>query len=266
MVYTAWSSASTFRGSDNRGGSNGARIQLSPQKDWAVNQPESLANILEKYSALQTGFNARQSDSKQLSLADLIVLAGNAAIEKAAENAGVMVKVPFTPGRTDATQEMTDIEAFAALEPIADGFRNYEKGKYTIKPEELLVDKAQLLKLTAPEMTVLVGGLRVLNANYGKSPFGVFTQRPGTLTNDFFVNVLDMNIVWKPMDHDPDVFEGQDRRTGERIWLAKRVDLIFGSNAQLRAFSEVYASDDAQEKFIYDFVKAWSKVMHADLI
>lgn len=264
MVYTAWSSASTFRGSDNRGGANGARIRLSPQKDWEVNQPESLTKILEKYSELQVRFNARQEDNKRLSLADLIVIAGNAAIEKAAGNAGVVVKVPFKPGRTDATQEQTDIEAFQVLEPIADGFRNYEKGKYTIKPEELLVDKAQLLKLTAPEMTVLVGGLRVLNANYGQSPFGVFTKRPEMLTNDFFVNVLDMNIVWKPMDQDPDAFEGHNRMTGEREWLAKRVDLVFGSNAQLRAFSEVYGSDDAQEKFVHDFVKAWHKVMHAD--
>lgn len=264
LVYTAWSSASTFRGSDYRGGANGARIRLEPQINWAVNQPEQLSKVLPKLEMIQASFNKERSDGKRVSLADLIVLGGAAAIEKAAENAGLSVKVPFLPGRADALQEQTDIEAFKPLEPIADGFRNYEKAKYSVKPEELLVDKAQLLGLTAPEMTVLVGGMRVLGANYGGSPFGVFTDRPGTLSNDFFVNVLDMGTVWKPMQEDPDVFEGLDRASGERKWMAKRVDLIFGAHSQLRAFSEVYASDDATEKFVHDFISAWNKVMNAD--
>ena len=264
LVYTAWSSASTFRGSDYRGGANGARIRLEPQINWAVNQPEQLSKVLPKLEMIQASFNKERSDGKRVSLADLIVLGGAAAIEKAAENAGLSVKVPFLPGRADALQEQTDIEAFKPLEPIADGFRNYEKAKYSVKPEELLVDKAQLLGLTAPEMTVIVGGMRVLGANYGGSPFGVFTDKPGTLSNDFFVNVLDMGTVWKPMQEDPDVFEGLDRISGERKWMAKRVDLIFGAHSQLRAFSEVYASDDAKEKFVNDFIAAWNKVMNAD--
>lgn len=265
LVYTAWSSASTFRGSDYRGGSNGARIRLEPQRSWMVNQPDQLEKVLAKLEVIKTSFDQGQTDGKRVSIADLIVLGGAAAIEIAAERAGMTVKVPFTPGRTDALQEQTDVKAFEVLEPIADGFRNYEKAKYSVKPEELLVDKAQLLGLTAPEMTVLVGGMRVLGANYGSSPFGVFTESPGTLNNDFFVNVLDMGTVWKPMSENPDVFEGLDRASGDRKWMAKRVDLIFGSHSQLRAISEVYASDDAKEKFVNDFIAAWNKVMHANL-
>lgn len=265
LVYTAWSSASTFRGSDYRGGSNGARIRLEPQRSWMVNQPDQLEKVLAKLEVIKTSFDQGQTDGKRVSIADLIVLGGAAAIEIAAERAGMTVKVPFTPGRTDALQEQTDVKAFEVLEPIADGFRNYEKAKYSVKPEELLVDKAQLLGLTAPEMTVLVGGMRVLGANYGGSPFGVFTERPGTLSNDFFVNVLDMGTVWKPMSGNPDVFEGLDRASGDRKWTAKRVDLIFGSHAQLRAISEVYASDDAKEKFVSDFIASWNKVMNANL-
>jgi catalase-peroxidase len=264
LVSTAWASASTFRGSDKRGGANGARIHLAPQKDWQVNQPQLLAEVLETLEAIQREFNGAQSNGKQVSLADLIVLGGCAGIEQAATSAGYPVTVPFTPGRMDATQEQTDAGSFAVLEPLADGFRNFEKGKNVIPAEELLVDKAQLLTLTAPEMTVLVGGMRVLNANVGQSKAGVFTKRPETLTNDFFVNLLDMSTVWKPTSEAKDVFEGRDRETGELKWTASRVDLVFGSNSQLRALAEVYASSDAQEKFVQDFVAAWTKVMNLD--
>lgn len=264
LVYTAWSSASTFRRSDYRGGANGARIRLEPQKNWEVNQPEDLSRILGILENVMHGFNMAQSGNKKITMADLIVLGGCAAIEKAAAEAGVEVKVPFNPGRTDATQDQTDVEGLAYLEPKADGFRNYQKKKYAVCPEELLLDRAQLLNLTAPEMTVLVGGMRVLGANYKGSPFGVFTKTPGKLTNDFFVNLLDMGTVWKPMEGHEDVYEGFDRKTGEKRWMANRIDLIFGSNSQLRALSEVYASDDGQGKFVSDFVKAWSKVMEAD--
>lgn len=263
-VYTAWSSASTYRGSDHRGGANGARIRLEPMKNWEVNQPEQLEKVLAHLEKIQKSFNEKQVGNKGVSLADLIVLAGCSAIEKAAENAGVKVDVPFSPGRNDALQEDTDRESFAVLEPSADGFRNYEKSKFAVKPEELLIDKAQLLKLTAPEMTVLIGGMRVLGANYGDSPFGVLSNRKESLSNDFFVNILDMNTLWKPLSGHEDVFEGLDRSTGEKKWLAKRVDLIFGSHSQLRAFAEVYASDDAKEQFVHDFVKAWHKVMNLD--
>ncbi len=264
LVSTAWASASSFRGSDNRGGANGSRIRLAPQKDWQVNQPEELAGILAKLESIQAEFNDACCDKKKVSLADLIVLGGCAAIEKAAKEAEHEVTVPFVPGRNDALQKQTDERSFSVLEPVADGFRNYQKQKYAVCAEELLIDKAQLLTLTAPEMTALIGGMRVLNTNYGHSPFGVFTERPETLTNDFFVNVLDMATKWKPMDDDAQVFEGIDRASGERKWMATRVDLIFGSNSQLRAFSEVYASDDAEDKFIDDFIKAWNKVMNAD--
>ncbi|SDI46230.1 catalase-peroxidase [Paraburkholderia phenazinium] len=264
LVSTAWASASTFRGSDKRGGANGARIRLAPQKDWEVNQPAQLAKVLETLEGIQREFNSAQSGGKQVSLADLIVLAGAAGVEKAAKNAGHEVTVPFAPGRADASQAQTDVEAFAVLEPIADGFRNYLKGKYTVSAESLLVDKAQLLKLTAPEMTALVGGLRVLNANFGQAQHGVFTKRPETLTNDFFVNLLDMDTEWKPVSDANDVFEGRDRATGEVKWTGTRVDLIFGSHSQLRAFSEVYGSSDAQAKFVHDFVAAWNKVMNLD--
>ena len=264
LVSTAWASASTFRGSDKRGGANGARIRLAPQKDWEVNQPEQLAKVLEILEGIQAAFNDAQSGNKKVSLADLIVLGGCAGIEQAAKNAGHDLTVPFAPGRTDASQAQTDVAAFAVLEPIADGFRNYQKAKYSVTPEELLVDKAQLLTLTAPEMTVLIGGLRVLNANFGRTPYGVFTKQPGSLTNDFFVNLLDMRTEWKPTSEDKDVFEGRDRATGELKWTATRVDLIFGSNSQLRALAEVYAQDDAQAKFVHDFVSAWTKVMNAD--
>ena len=264
LVATAWASASTFRGSDMRGGANGARIRLAPQKDWEVNQPEQLKAVLAALEKIQQEFNSSQKGGKKVSLADLIVLAGAAAIEQAAKNAGQGVSVPFLPGRTDATQEQTDVASFGVLEPKADGFRNYLKAKFSVSAEELLVDKAQLLKLTAPEMAVLVGGLRVLNINYGQSKHGVFTKRPETLTNDFFVNLLDMGTAWKPTTDDADVFEGRDRATGELKWTGTRVDLIFGSNSQLRAVAEVYAEADSQGKFLQDFVAAWNKVMNAD--
>jgi len=264
LVLTAWASASTFRGSDKRGGANGARIRLAPQKDWEVNEPEQLARVLAVLEGIQQEFNSAQQGGKRISLADLIVLGGSAAVEQAAKKAGFDIKVPFTPGRTDATQEQTDVESFAVLEPVADGFRNYQKAKFTVPAEELLVDKAQLLTLTAPEMTVLVGGMRALGANYGGTQHGVFTDRPGTLTNDFFVNLLDMGTEWKAVSEDQDLFEGRDRKTGELKWTATRVDLIFGANSQLRAIAEVYGSDDAQEKFVQDFVRAWTKVMNLD--
>lgn len=264
LVSTAWASASTFRGSDKRGGANGARIRLAPQKDWDVNQPAQLAKVLEKLEAIQQEFNASQSGDKKVSLADLIVIGGGAAIEKAAKDAGNYVKVPFTPGRMDASQEQTDVDSFAPLEPTADGFRNYLSGRQRLSPEEALVDRAQLLTLTAPEMTVLVGGLRVLGANTDQSTHGVFTKRPETLTNDFFVNLLDMGTVWKSTSDAKDVFEGRDRATGELKWSGTRVDLIFGSHSQLRALAEVYATADAKEKFADDFVAAWNKVMNAD--
>ncbi len=263
LVYTAWSSASTFRGSDKRGGANGARIRFTPQKDWEVNQPAQLHNVLQTLEGIQREFNSAQFGGKKVSLADLIVLGGCAAVEQAARNAGHDVVVPFTPGRTDASLEQTDVLAFNVLEPVADGFRNYLKRKQQQTPEEMLVDRAQLLTLTAPEMTVLVGGLRALNANYGQSQHGVFTDRPGVLTNDFFVNLVDMRNQWQPCPQDG-VFELRDRATGALKWTATRVDLIFGSHSQLRALAEVYASDDAQEKFVHDFVAAWDKVMNLD--
>jgi len=265
LVSTAWASASTFRGSDMRGGANGARIRLAPQKDWEVNQPTQLKTVLQILEGIQKEFNSAQSGGKKkVSLADLIVLGGCAGIEQAAKNAGHDVTVPFTPGRTDALQEQTDVPSFKVLEPVADGFRNYLKAKYSVSAEELLLDRAQLLTLTAPEMTVLVGGMRVLNTNYGHSQHGVFTKRPESLTNDFFVNLLDMSTTWKAKDEDEDVFEGRDRAIGELKWTGTRVDLIFGSNSQLRAIAEVYACEDAQNKFLYDFVSAWNKVMNAD--
>jgi catalase-peroxidase len=264
LVSTAWASAASFRGSDKRGGANGARIRLAPQKDWEVNQPAQLAKVLKTLEGIQKEFNAAQSGGKKVSLADLIVLGGCAAVEQAAKKAGVDVTVPFAPGRTDASQEQTDVETFAPLEPVADGFRNYQKAKYAVSAEELLVDKAQLLTLTAPEMTVLIGGMRVLGANHGQSKHGVFTKRPETLTNDFFVNLLDMGNVWKPTSQDEDVFEVRDRKSGELKWTGTRVDLIFGSNAQLRALAEVYGSDDAQQKFVHDCVAAWTRVRKAD--
>jgi catalase-peroxidase len=263
LVSTAWASASTFRGSDKRGGANGARIRLAPQKDWEINQPAELANVLQKLEAIQKEFNASQSGGKRVSLADLIVLGGCAAIEKAAKDAGHDVKVPFTPGRMDASQENTDVDSFAPLEPVADGFRNYLSGEQLMLPEEALVDRAQLLTLAAPEMTVLVGGLRVLGANAGQSKHGVFTKRPGLLTNDFFVNLLDMSTQWQPAGSDG-VYEGRDRKTNAVKWTGTRVDLIFGSHSQLRAFAEVYACADSKEKFVKDFVAAWTKVMNAD--
>ncbi len=264
LVSTAWASASTFRGSDMRGGANGARIRLAPQKDWEANQPTQLANVLETLEGIQKGFNDEQSGGKKISLADVIVLGGCAAIEQAAKNAGHDVTVPFTPGRGDASQEQTDVESFAVLEPIADGFRNYLKAKYTVSAEELLVDKAQLLKLTAPEMTVLVGGMRVLNTNTGQTQHGIFTDQPEALTNDFFVNLLDMGTTWRPVSDDADVFEGRDRATGDVKWSGTRVDLVFGSNSQLRALAEAYSCDDSKEAFVRDFVAAWNKVMNAD--
>ncbi len=264
LVSTAWASASTFRGSDKRGGANGARIRLAPQKDWEVNQPARLAKVLKTLEGIQSAFNSAQSGGKKVSLADLIVLAGCAGVEQAAKNAGYKVTVPFTPGRMDASQEQTDVESFAVLEPAADGFRNYLKAKYAVTAEELLVDRAQLLTLTAPEMTVLVGGMRVLNANFGQSPHGVFTKRPEALTNDFFVNLLDMSTTWKATAEDNDVFEGSDRATGKLKWTGTRVDLVFGSNSQLRALAEVYGCEDSQEKFLHDFVAAWNKVMNLD--
>jgi len=264
LVSTAWASASTFRGSDKRGGANGARVRLAPQKDWAVNQPEQLAKVLDVLEGIQKDFNLLQTGEKKVSMADLIVIAGNAAVEKAAADAGFDVEVPFAPGRGDATQELTDVESFDWMEPEADGFRNYLKGKYSVTPEEMLVDKAQLLTLSAPEMTVLVGGLRVLGANTDDSKHGVFTDRVGVLSNDFFVNLLDMGTVWKPVSEGAGVYEGRDRSTGEVKWTGTRVDLVFGSNSQLRALAEVYASDDGMEEFIYAFVDAWSAVMHLD--
>jgi catalase-peroxidase len=264
LVYTAWSSAATFRGSDMRGGANGARIRLAPQKDWEVNQPEQLAGVLEKLTQVQHTFNKDQGGDKKVSLADLIVLGGAAAIENAARKAGVEITVAFAPGRTDATLEQTDAEAFEVLEPLADGFRNYLKKKYSVPAEEMLVDKAQLLSLTAPEMTVLLGGMRVLNANHRQSPHGVFTHQPETLTNDFFVHLLDLSTTWKDVSGSGDVFEGYDRATGQKRWTGTRVDLIFGSNSELRALAEVYASEDAKEKFVQDFVAAWVKVMNLD--
>ena len=264
LVSTAWASASTFRGSDKRGGANGARIRLAPQKDWEVNQPAQLAKVLKTLEGIQSAFNSAQSGGKKVSLADLIVLAGCAGVEQAAKNAGHEVTVPFTPGRMDASQEQTDAASFAVLEPVADGFRNYLKTKFSVSAEELLVDRAQLLTLTAPEMTVLIGGLRVLNTNFGQTQHGVFTKRPGTLTNDFFVNLLDMSTTWKATSEDKDVFEGRDRTTGELKWTGTRVDLIFGSNSQLRALAEVYACEDSLEKFVHDFVAVWNKVMNLD--
>jgi catalase-peroxidase len=264
LVATAWASASTFRGSDKRGGANGARIRLAPQKDWTVNQPAQLANVLQTLEGIQQQFNKAQPGGKQVSLADLIVLAGCAAVEQAAKDAGFTVTVPFSPGRTDATQEQTDAASFTVLEPKADGFRNYQKAKFAVSAEELLVDRAQLLTLTAPEMTVLIGGMRVLNANHGQTSHGVFTTRPGALTNDFFVNLLDMGTVWKPTAQDPDLFEGRDRSSGRLRWIASRVDLAFGANSQLRAIAEVYGCADSQEKFLQDFVAAWNKVMNLD--
>ena len=264
LVSTAWASASTFRGSDKRGGANGARVRLAPQKDWEVNRPVELAKVLKTLEGIQSKFNAAQSGGKKVSLADLIVLAGCAGVEKAAKAAGHDVTVPFTPGRMDASQEQTDVESFAVLEPAADGFRNYLKGKYTVPAETLLIDKAQLLTLTAPEMTVLIGGLRVLGTNAGRDRHGVFTDRPEALTNDFFVNLLDPRTDWKAVSADADVFDGRDRKTGERKWSGTRVDLVFGSNSQLRALAEVYASSDAQGPFVRDFVAAWDKVMNLD--
>ena len=264
IVTTAWASASTFRGSDKRGGANGARIRLAPQKDWEVNQPAQLQTVLQTFKKIQNAFNNAQSGKKKVSLADLIILAGCAGVEQAAKNAGFDLSVPFTPGRTDALQEKTDAASFSVLEPKADGFRNYSKAKYAVSAEEMLVDRAQLLGLTAPEMTVLVGGMRVLGANYNKSQHGVFTKNPESLTNDFFVNLLNMDTKWKATSEDGDTFEGRDYKTGELKWTGTRVDLIFGSNSELRAIAEVYASDDAQQKFVQDFVKAWNKVMNAD--
>jgi len=264
LIYTAWSAAASFRGSDKRGGANGARIRLAPQKDWEVNQPAQLARVLGKLEAIQSEFNAKASGGKKVSLADLIVLAGTAAVEAAAQAAGFKLEVPFTPGRMDASAEQTDAASFEPLEPQADGFRNYQKAQYRIPAEELLVDKAHLLKLSAPEMTVLVGGLRVLGANYGGSKDGVFTARPGQLSNDFFVNLLDMGTVWRPVDEAAQRFEGRDRKSGAVKWTGTRVDLIFGSNSQLRALAEVYAQEDAKEKFVRDFAAAWVKVMELD--
>ncbi|MBA2723867.1 MAG: catalase-peroxidase, partial [Methylibium sp.] len=264
LVSTAWASASTFRGSDKRGGANGARIRLAPQKDWAVNQPEQLAKVLEVLESVRSEFNGVQTGGKKISLADLIVLAGSAGVEKAASDAGHQVTVPFAPGRADASQDQTDVPSFAPLEPVADGFRNYQKARYSVPAEALLIDKAQLLTLTAPEMTVLVGGLRVLGANVGQNRHGVFTKKPGTLTNDYFVNLLDMGTEWKSVSDAQEQFEGRDRKTGEPRGTATRVDLVFGSNAQLRAIAEVYGGSDAQKKFAEDFVAAWAKVMNLD--
>ena len=264
LVSTAWASASTFRGSDKRGGANGARIRLAPQKDWDANQPAQLAKVLSVLEGIRDAFNAAQTGGKKISMADLIVLGGCAAVEQAAKAGGNDVTVPFSPGRTDALQEQTDVESFAVLEPLADGFRNYLKGPSRVPAEERLLDKAQLLTLTAPEMTVLIGGLRALNANTGQSAHGVFTKRPGILSNDFFTNLLDMGTVWKPTSEAKEVFEGRDRATGDLKWTATRVDLVFGSNSQLRALAEVYAQDDAKASFVRDFVAAWNKVMNLD--
>jgi catalase-peroxidase len=264
LVSTAWASASTFRGSDMRGGANGARIRLAPQKDWEVNQPIQLKKVLQTLEGIQKTFNSKQSGGKKVSLADLIVLGGCAGVEEAAKKAGHDVTVPFTPGRTDASQDQTDAKSFTVLEPAADGFRNYFKTKYALPAEELLLDRAQLLTLTAPEMTALIGGMRVLNTNFEGSKHGVFTKRPEALTNDFFVNLLDMSTKWEATDDDEDLFEGRDRVTGELKWTATRVDLVFGSNSRLRAVAEVYGCDDSQEKFMNDFVAAWDKVMNLD--
>ena len=264
LVTTAWASAATFRGSDKRGGANGARIRLAPQKDWEVNQPAELAKVLQKLEAIQKDFNGAQSGGKKVSLADLIVLGGCAAVEEAAKKAGHDVKVPFSPGRTDASQEQTDVHSFAVLEPTADGFRNYLRKGHEGSAAELLVDRANLLTLTAPEMTVLIGGMRALNANFGQSKHGVFTKRPETLTNDFFVNLLDMNTKWQKSATSEGVLEGRDRATGELKWTGTVVDLVFGSNSQLRALAEVYACGDSQQAFVHDFVAAWSKVMNLD--
>jgi catalase-peroxidase len=264
LVGAAWASASTFRGSDKRGGANGARVRLAPQKDWEVNHPAQLATVVSALEGIQTAFNAAQTGGKKVSLADLIVLAGSAAVEQAAKAAGHDVAVPFTPGRGDSSQEQTDIESFSALEPAADGFRNYLKAAYTVSSEELLVDRAQLLTLTAPEMTVLIGGLRVLNINTGAAQHGVFTDAPETLTNDFFTNLLDMGTEWTPVSDVVDVFEGRDRDSGALKWTGTRADLVFGSHSQLRAIAEVYASDDAKGAFVEGFVAAWTKVMNLD--
>jgi catalase-peroxidase len=264
LVSTAWASASTFRGSDKRGGANGARIRLAPQKFWAANEPAQLSKVLSALETIRAEFNAAQSNGKKISLADLIVLAGGAGIEQAAKNAGHALSVPFTPGRMDATQEQTDVESFSVLEPVADGFRNFQKMKFSVPAEKMLVDKAQLLTLTAPEMTVLVGGLRVLGANVGQSRDGVFTQRPGALTNDFFVHLLDMATEWKSVSGDEGHYEGRDRKTGEVKWTGTRCDLVFGSNSILRSLAEVYASSDSVKKFHQDFVAAWTKVMNLD--
>ena len=261
LVSTAWSSASTFRGSDKRGGANGARIRLAPQKDWEVNNPKELSKIIKIYEKIQTSFN---NNKKSISVADLIVLGGCVGIEKAAKKAGSKIKVPFSPGRGDATQDQTDIHSFSLLEPRADGFRNYSKGKYTISVEEMLIDKANLMKLTAPEMTVLIGGMRVLNTNFDSSKNGIFTKKPGLLNNEFFVNLIDMNTTWKEVNDDEELFEGKDRKTGQVKWTGTRADLIFGSNSQLRALAEVYACEDSNDKFLSDFVSAWVKVMNAD--
>lgn len=264
LVTTAWASASTFRGSDKRGGANGARIRLAPQRDWQANEPERLAKVLNTLEGIQGEFNGAQSGGKKISMADLIVLAGGAAIEKAAEKAGQKVTVPFSPGRMDARQEQTDVLSVGMLEPVADGFRNFIKDRIRIAPEALLIDKAQLLTLTAPEMTALIGGSRALNVSAGNNAHGVFTDKPETLTNDFFVNLLDMSTEWQPLSSRRDVFEGRDRKTGQRKWTGTRVDLIFGAHSVLRALSEVYASADGQEKFVKDFVAAWAKVMNLD--
>jgi len=264
LVATAWASASTFRGSDKRGGANGARIRLAPQKDWEVNQPEQLAKVLAILEGIKNSFNGTQSDGKKVSLADLIVLGGCAGVEQAAKNAGHTVTVPFSPGRMDAAQEQTDAASFSVLEPKADGFRNYQKAPYAVTAEEMLVDKSQLMTLTGPEMTALIGGMRVLNTNFGQTRHGVFTERPGALTNDFFVNLLDMGTEWKAVSETQDLFEGRDRTTGEIKWTATRVDLIFGANSQLRALAEVYGCADSEEKFLNDFIAAWNKVMNLD--
>jgi catalase-peroxidase len=264
MVTTAWASASTYRNSDRRGGANGARIRLAPQKDWEVNNPKQLAKVLAAYEKIQKEFNNKTKDGKKVSMADLIVLAGNIAIEEAAKNAGVIVTIPFTAGRMDATQEQTDASSFAVLEPMADGFRNYLKTKYTVPTEALMVDKAQLLTLSAPEMTVLVGGMRSLHANFDNSNNGIFVSKKDQLSNDFFVQLLDMNVIWTAVNADDELFEGRDRKTGDVKYTATRADLIFGSNSELRALAEVYASSDAKEKFVKDFAKAWNKVMNLD--
>jgi catalase-peroxidase len=264
LITTAWASASTFRGSDKRGGANGARIRLAPQKDWQVNNPVQLQKVLNTLENIQSEFNGAQTSGKKVSLADLIVLAGTAAVEKAAKNAGSDISVPFTPGRMDASQEQTDIESMGYLEPAADGFRNYLKRKYTVSTEALLIDKAQLLTLTAPELTVLIGGMRALDANFDGSKNGVLTQRPGALTNDFFINLLDMGTQWKATSGDNELYLGTDRSTGQPKWTASRADLVFGSNSELRAIAEVYASADAQGKFVKDFAAAWTKVMNLD--